>query len=550
MSVVDGAKVNAAVTNAAYLSRTTDSNTTGKVDFENTDTVSGSSVINSQREHNGSASFSGRTVNGAKDEKPGWNSNAIGLSTDDLKIRQDNVQAQVETNTTDISTNTSDISDNASDILNKQDTSEKGLANGYASLDSGGRMPSSQLPTSATEYKGAWNASTNTPTLIDGTGTNGDLFRISVAGTQDLGSGSNTYGEGDAVIYNGTIWEKIPAETTGANTALSNLTNPTSINQTLLPSGVATRSLGSSSLPWNQAYSTRYTVNTGTSVKALWLAQAGTLAGNSYDGTNLRTNDQSNPDLTFNSAGTGHILFQSGNSAGATPSGDIKMFSGPGSGGDTGDVHFKSGDAATTDSGDVILEVGTAAGTEGDIKFVDGSEGTSGHVWTSTGTGGEGNWEVNTATATLEIAYITDEKTVNTAGGTFTSGAWRTRDLNTLVDDDSIVTSLSAQQFVLPAGTYDIEVFAPAFDVNVHKAKLRNITDSTDDLIGQSAEANAANQGASNSVIIGRIVIAAAKTFEVQHQAGATSSGTNGFGVPSNFAVVEVYTQVKITKIG
>jgi hypothetical protein len=60
------------------------------------------------------------------------------------------------------------------------------------------------------EYKGAWNASTNTPTLADGLGDNGDLYYVSVAGTQDLGSGSITFEVGDKVVYNGTlaVWEK------------------------------------------------------------------------------------------------------------------------------------------------------------------------------------------------------------------------------------------------------------------------------------------------------------------------------------------------------
>lgn len=86
--------------------------------------------------------------------------------------------------------------------------SEKGTAGGYASLDGAGRVPASQLPVSAMEYKGTWDASTNTPTLADGTGSTGDLYRVSAAGTQNLGSGAITFGVGDYVIYNGTTWEK------------------------------------------------------------------------------------------------------------------------------------------------------------------------------------------------------------------------------------------------------------------------------------------------------------------------------------------------------
>ncbi len=94
----------------------------------------------------------------------------------------------------------------------KQETSEKGVANGYASLDATGKLPASQLPTSAQEYKGAWDASTNTPTLANGTGTNGDLYRVSAAGSVDFGAGSISFVAGDVVIYNGTIWEKVPGD--------------------------------------------------------------------------------------------------------------------------------------------------------------------------------------------------------------------------------------------------------------------------------------------------------------------------------------------------
>jgi len=85
---------------------------------------------------------------------------------------------------------------------------EKGAVNGVASLDGGGKVPIAQLPSSIMEYLGTWNATTNTPTLADGTGDAGDVYIVSVAGTQDLGSGSITFAIGDWVIYNGSIWEK------------------------------------------------------------------------------------------------------------------------------------------------------------------------------------------------------------------------------------------------------------------------------------------------------------------------------------------------------
>lgn len=86
--------------------------------------------------------------------------------------------------------------------------SEKGNANGYASLDSGGKVPISQLPSSIMEYKGTWNASTNTPTLANGTGDTGDVYICNVAGTVNFGAGAIAFAVGDYVIYSGSIWQR------------------------------------------------------------------------------------------------------------------------------------------------------------------------------------------------------------------------------------------------------------------------------------------------------------------------------------------------------
>jgi hypothetical protein len=86
--------------------------------------------------------------------------------------------------------------------------SEKGNANGYASLDSLGKVPISQLPSSIMEYKGTWSAATNTPTLANGTGDTGDVYICNAAGTVNFGAGPLTFAVGDYVIYSGTIWQR------------------------------------------------------------------------------------------------------------------------------------------------------------------------------------------------------------------------------------------------------------------------------------------------------------------------------------------------------
>ena len=93
-------------------------------------------------------------------------------------------------------------------------TSEKGVANGYAGLDSGGKVPTAQLPSSIAgglSYGGAWNASTNSPSLASGTnpasGTT-PYYIVSTNGTTTL-DGISEWKSGDWVVFNGTTWEKI-----------------------------------------------------------------------------------------------------------------------------------------------------------------------------------------------------------------------------------------------------------------------------------------------------------------------------------------------------
>jgi hypothetical protein len=61
-------------------------------------------------------------------------------------------------------------------------------------------------------FKGEWNASTNTPTVSNATGSIGWQYIVSVAGTQNLGNGSVAYTVGDQIIHDGTKYIRIPAQ--------------------------------------------------------------------------------------------------------------------------------------------------------------------------------------------------------------------------------------------------------------------------------------------------------------------------------------------------
>lgn len=149
---------------------------------------------------------------------------------------------------------------------------------------------------------------------------------------------------------------------------------------------------------------------------------------------------------------------------------------------------------------------------------------------------------LTTSTSTSAIVIIADQKAQNTAGGTFTLGAWRTRDLNIELADPDGLATIAANQITLAAGTYRTLIIAPAYKVGDHASRLQNITDATTVLTGTSETTSTADAVTSHSTIAGRFTIAAAKALEVQHQSASTGT-TDGFGRQANFQV-EQYTTV------
>jgi hypothetical protein len=62
--------------------------------------------------------------------------------------------------------------------------------------------------TGTLSYQGAWNASTNTPTLTSSIGTNGYYYVVSTSGSTNL-NGITDWVVGDWAIFNGSVWQKI-----------------------------------------------------------------------------------------------------------------------------------------------------------------------------------------------------------------------------------------------------------------------------------------------------------------------------------------------------
>jgi hypothetical protein len=136
---------------------------------------------------------------------------------------------------------------------------------------------------------------------------------------------------------------------------------------------------------------------------------------------------------------------------------------------------------------------------------------------------------------------LREEQAQNTHAGTFTSGAWQTRALNTEAADSGSYASLSSSQVTLEAGTYRLRGSAPAYTVGAHQTRWQNISDGFTMLIGTVEFADTVQ---TRSIIAGRFTVTEPTTFELQHRCDVTRA-TDGFGAAGNFAA-EVYAELEL----
>ena len=217
--------------------------------------------------------------------------------------------------------------------------------------------------------------------------------------------------------------------------------------------------------------------------------------------------------------------------------------------GSTGVVTINSSGGGGS-SGIEIENNGTSVGTGiTSINFSTNVTATaSGGIATVTASGGGGG--------SSSVAIIDEVETFSTGGGSFTSGAWQDRDLNTVTyDGDDIIdlNSSTGEVTLKAAGTYKIDFRAPGNRCDHH---VTRILDTSITLVrGRGSSAYSQDSGfyaQTNSM--GSTIYTTTdvnQKFKLQHRCTTTQSSAYGMGGPHNVSAIgnNYYSQVIVTKL-
>jgi len=139
-------------------------------------------------------------------------------------------------------------------------------------------------------------------------------------------------------------------------------------------------------------------------------------------------------------------------------------------------------------------------------------------------------------------AIFADQKAQNTEGGTFTSGAWRQRDINTTIaNTDTTNITLGTNEFTLLAGNYLIHWEVVAYYVAGAITRLHDGSSS----VGQGLSDYYTNQ-TPKATGSARVTPGTSTTYQIQQYSNGTQP-TDGFGKAANISV-EQYLTVTIYK--
>lgn len=114
-----------------------------------------------------------------------------------------------------------------------------------------------------------------------------------------------------------------------------------------------------------------------------------------------------------------------------------------------------------------------------------------------------------------DLLHVQDQRASGVAAGTFTSGSWQKRTLNTILTNELGVTLVSDEVVGLKAGIYEVEARAPAYVVSYNQARLYDVTGAAVLVLGSVERASTSGAQVSQSVVRGRFTLAATSTVRL-----------------------------------
>lgn len=159
------------------------------------------------------------------------------------------------------------------------------------------------------------------------------------------------------------------------------------------------------------------------------------------------------------------------------------------------------------------------------------------------------NWQ-NVTIGVQPYMHVRNEQTSGTSAETLTASAYTTRVLNTVVSNTIIGASLSSNQIILPAGTYEFDAFSPTLQPSGlgMRLSLYNVTDSSTVMLGVSSTSGLT----SASIVLsckGRFTLTGTKSLVIRTWNGSPSSTGQGGLAASVPGEVEVYSSLQIWKL-
>ena len=328
-------------------------------------------------------------------------------------------------------------------------------------------------------YEGVWNASTNSPALASGTGTQGDYYIVSVAGTTNL-DGVTDWQVGDWAVFSGAVWQKL--DQTNTVTSVNGqvgvvVLTAANVGATALDGTGATGTWGIS-ISGTAASATN--VAGGAANQIVYNTSAGVtsfLAAPTVTDTFLKWTGSA---FTWTAALTTAVTSFSAGSTGLTPStgttgavtlsgtlavanGGTGVTSGTGTGSNVLNTSptFVTPVLGTPTSGTLTNATGLplTTGVTGTLPVANGGTG----VTTETGTGAN---VLNTSPTLVTpiLGTPTSGTLTNATGLPLTTGVTGTL---AVANGGTGATSLTANNIILGNGTSAVQVLAPATSGNI-----------------------------------------------------------------------------------